>query len=60
MEEEIYVTKVIKEDDSLVMLFQRDLLDKMNFVENSVWQWVPQKDGTIILNRVGDSTLEQN
>lgn len=60
MEKEIYITKVIKEGDDLVMLFQHDLLNKLNLEPDTIWQWVPQKNGTIILNRVDDSSISEN
>jgi hypothetical protein len=57
-DQEVHVTKIIKEGDDLVMLFQPDLLTKLKFEVDSIWQWIPQDDGTIILNNVAKSNLE--
>lgn len=54
--DKVYVTKIIKEGDDLAMLFQQDLLTEMQFEEDSLWQWIPQPNGTIILNKVGSTT----
>jgi hypothetical protein len=51
---EIYVSKIIEEDGEIVMLFQPDLLKKMNFRGNTLWQWEPQENGSIILSQVGE------
>lgn len=51
---EIYVSKIVEENGEIVMLFQPDLLEKMNFKPDTLWQWEMQEDGSIRLLQVGE------
>jgi len=49
MNDKVMLSKLIKEDDDLIMCFHPDLFKSLNLKEDQLFLWEPQDDGTIIL-----------
>ncbi len=49
MSKDVLVSKVVRESGQLVMLFQPEVLKKMNLKEGTIYMWEFQEDGSIIV-----------